>query len=168
MQAIITKKDIKPEIIDYILSDHLESVDNPDSVIGSLLLHAVHDDNYNLAQVLLDKGASPSVRNTSNETALGVAAFLGLPEIAKLLIARGADVNEIIGEGMRAIHAAAGAPNQKEEHLQTVRILLDAGAVIRSEGDGPDPVKIAVLSENWQIAEEIVAELDRRENGNKC
>jgi uncharacterized protein len=66
-------------------------------------------------------------------TALMIASALGFPELAKQLLAHGAQVNTEDERGMRALHAVAqyafaGGDNDRAQ--RTLTLLLDAGAAV--------------------------------------
>lgn len=88
--------------------------------------------------MLLDAGADISCR-TSPSPALQAAATGGHREIAKLLLARGADVNEQRDRGLSALMAAARAGK-----LELVRELIAAGADVNaSTEDGQTALLVA-------------------------
>ena len=64
-------------------------------------------------------------RTPEGFTPLGLAAFLGGPEVVRVLLERGADANDDADNqfGVRPVNAAAAA----HDH-ETMRLLLDAGA----------------------------------------
>jgi len=70
-------------------------------------------------------GTDPEVRTPEGFTPLGLAAFLGGPEVVRVLLERGADANDDADNqfGVRPVNAAAAA----HDH-ETMRLLLDAGA----------------------------------------
>src|SRR3546814_12439165 len=60
---------------------------------GSLLHAAAFWNSVNSADRLLDKGIDPNVKNTGGSTPLMAAVSEGGPDVAKLLLARGAHVD---------------------------------------------------------------------------
>jgi ankyrin repeat protein len=73
---------------------------------------------------------------------LGLAAFFGHLDTARLLLARGADVRQAARNPMRvqALHAAAAG-----RHLEIVRLVLDAGAPVNERQQaGTTPLHQAV------------------------
>jgi uncharacterized protein len=92
---------------------------------GDTLLHkVVRDNNYSLAQLLINNGAHVNARNTlDGNTPLMVAVLNDNVELASLLIAMGADVNIPDRHGMTPLHVAAGAGD-----IAMVRLLLSKGA----------------------------------------
>jgi ankyrin repeat protein len=68
-----------------------------------------------------------AIRERSPEgfTTLGLAAFLGGPEVVRILLERGADADDDADNpfGVRPVHAASAAHDR-----ETMRLLLEAGA----------------------------------------
>jgi len=73
--------------------------------------------------MLLEAGANANVRDTSENTPLYVAAFLGHAEVAELLLQAGAEVNAACFMGFTPLHVAA-----RPGHEEAVQVLLDHGA----------------------------------------
>ncbi len=79
---------------------------------------------------LLGQGADANETDRFyGRTALMWAAEQGHPEVAKLLLDKGADVNAKTGEGWTALMSAAVGRD-----LEVVRLLLDKGADVNAEG----------------------------------
>ena len=57
------------------------------------MVDAIKNGDTPKVQSLLDKGVSPNLKTDDGKTVLMLAADLGHPDIAKLLIDKGADVN---------------------------------------------------------------------------
>jgi ankyrin repeat protein len=80
-----------------------------------------------IAQLLIASGADINLRGGSHTRPIIAAAALGDPEIVKLLVNAGADVNVVADDNhATALHVAATQPNS----AKVIRILLDAGAVV--------------------------------------
>jgi ankyrin repeat protein len=96
-------------------------------------------------KILLREGINVNARICKN-TALHQAASNGNHEIAKLLIAAGADVNQRISEGyFNPLLIAA-----YEGNLEVVRVLLEAGADVQVRvTDYLNPLEYAELGK-WQ------------------
>jgi ankyrin repeat protein len=75
---------------------------------------------------LVSHGVDPNIQDETGQTALMIASYAGYTEIAKVLLAYGADVN-IGGEGtgITALMLAATA-----DRTEIIRFLLDSGAEI--------------------------------------
>jgi ankyrin repeat protein len=77
-----------------------------------------------LARILLDQGADPNAKDEgTGATALYESAHLGLEEMTKLLLERGADVNLQGGKFETPLGAA-----KEGGHLEIVELLVKAGA----------------------------------------
>ena len=74
---------------------------------------------------LLVKQRAPQVQDVNGNTPLHCAALGGDPQVARLLLDGGADVEACNSEGDRPLHLAAGAGN-----LAVLRLLLQVGAIL--------------------------------------
>lgn len=70
------------------------------------LHYAVEKNNYELAIMLLDNGANPTLGDKRGLTVLHYAARFGFIEIVKLLLKYGADINLRDSNGFNAAHWA--------------------------------------------------------------
>jgi ankyrin repeat protein len=106
------------------------------------LAEAVEQNDVEIVKELLLNGAHANDKGRRGIGNLGTSAALGFTEVASLLIAHGADVNERIGsEGttplMRAAHRG---------RVETAQLLIDKGADINAtDSDGVTPLMKAVL-----------------------
>ena len=131
-----------------------------------------------LAEVLLAHGAKVDQEEDDAGTALQVAAAMGHANLVKLLIAHQADVNHKDHEGHTALMCSVfgaeikGAPSWMlssffhideqddrltmlgSEHLESARILLQAGADVNAKGGdcGLTPLMIAALGGSAEMA----------------
>jgi len=69
-------------------ADHPEYLRSPHAMFA-----AIHQSRTDVAELLLEMGMSPNVSDHRGQTPLHLAALSGCIEIAKLLIARGADID---------------------------------------------------------------------------
>jgi ankyrin repeat protein len=110
---------------------------------GRPALHcAVTLDRREIVKRLLDGGADPDIRSRDkssghkDETALLDAAFWGRPEIAEMLIKRGAKVNAKADRGVVPLHEAA-----RMGHLDMARLLLKHRADVNAkDNEGKTPL----------------------------
>ena len=93
---------------------------------GARFAVAIEDDDLDKVRALLDSGLAadtPIEYGENAETPLMKAARAGTVEIAKLLLARGAQVNDKDGESSTALEAAVSS-----DHRAMVALLLEAKA----------------------------------------
>ena len=69
-------------------------IDVPDGVGRTPLFYAARDDNLDIARVLIDKGANINTKDVIGATILIGALRNGQPEAAKLLLEKGASIEE--------------------------------------------------------------------------
>ena len=94
--------------------------------IGAQFAVAIENDDLDAVKALVEAGSSPDTPidyGESRWSALMKASWDGTLEIARFLIARGADVNFANGEGETALHQALG-----REQTELVALLLGHGA----------------------------------------
>ncbi len=95
---------------------------------SSFLEAACEYGQLEIAKILLEQGADPDDGLVS--TPLAIAAGNQQSELVQLLIESGANVNEVIEDGITPLICAVAAHD-----LKCVKILLDAGADINAEDD---------------------------------
>ncbi len=101
-------------------------------------------------EALLDGGAKVNVssRNVLKAVPLRSAAVAGHLDIARLLIARGAEVDARGEGGYTSLHEVAGGGR-----IEFAKLLLDHGADINARGDdGKTPLTIAMESNQTEMA----------------
>ncbi len=101
------------------------------------LVLAVTEGSIKVAQLLLaSPQTDPNLLNSAGESALMMASIKGHDELARQLIARGADVNK---PGWTPLHYAATGG-----HVQIVRLLLEHHAYVDAESpNGTTPLMMA-------------------------
>ena len=104
-------------------------VDARDKLQGCTALHmAARRGHVLVAEALLDCGANIEARDKSGDTPLRRAVNCGKPEVAALLLARGANRNSVGSRGLTPVSAARGAPMKrllaKSELARSSRCLL--------------------------------------------
>ena len=101
------------------------------------LLTAVEMGKVGISEWLLQKGVDVNVRSpyeksdwaTGEDTPLHLAVRQNNPDIVKLLIAKGADVNATNQDVWTPLHTAA-----QYGHPEMVKLLIEAGADVNAEG----------------------------------
>jgi ankyrin repeat protein len=122
----------------------LEKGANPNEnteVRDSLLIRCVQGNKIEIVKLLLDHGADieePNKFSPWRSTALARAAGEGLVEMVQLLIQRGANVNHCAEGSTPPVYGAASS-----QHLEVVRVLLDAGA------DPNQPASSSSNTKDW-------------------
>jgi hypothetical protein len=114
----------------------------PAADVGVLGL-AIRFGHANLVRALLARGATPFARGRWNSSLHAAVHYLPDPQIVRLLIQRGAEVDASDGDGNTPLNFAA-----REGHLTVARVLLDAGANPNSETErGYTPLQFAKTDE---------------------
>jgi ankyrin repeat protein len=120
---------------------------------GFTALHGVAgQDEPELAELLIDRGADVSAKNDMGMTPLHIAQYASIVEV---LVRRGADVNARAQDGWTPLHVQA-QEGEDTGALEVMEALLDAGAdpnLTDNEGNTPmtfarereEPEKIKLL-----------------------
>jgi len=106
-------------------------------------LKEADEDDYEKVRLLLEAGADPNYADPIGHSLLRSAIVGGASDIARLLIAAGADVSRGNFDGVSPLHAAAGIVVSTggyewlgdEKRKELTRILLDAGAPVDEAND---------------------------------
>lgn len=97
---------------------------------GSLpLTYAADFGHYDIAKLLLDKGADPNGREYRQRTALHNACLQGHMDIIRLLIEHGAEVNSRNDMNFPPLESAIC-----NSHYQVIKLLLEQGAEVNFKG----------------------------------
>jgi ankyrin repeat protein len=123
------------------------SLDRYDWHLGySPLGMAISRGHVDLVRFLLDAGANPRTGSLTM-TALGLAAEQGEAEIIQMLLPRGIDVNEPVGQdAWTALLSAI-----KHGHRSVVQLLVTAGANVNIWSRGETPILLAAKCEEREI-----------------
>ncbi len=104
-----------------------------------------------LVQLLVKRGADPSVADQSGSTPLHVAAWEGKPRTARALLEAGATVNFPAGQSS-PLHKAAWVG-----HAETVELLLKAGAEPNArDADGQTPLHKAAFRGHAEVVKALL------------
>ncbi|TDH18367.1 ankyrin repeat domain-containing protein [Segetibacter sp. 3557_3] len=115
------------------------------------LIIAVYNNQPEVVDFLLEKGAQPDEQDRSGNSALMGVCFKGYTAIAQKLVAAGADVNQRNSQGAPALTFAATFG-----HLEIARLLLEHGAdTSLRDSRGKSPLDHAMIQENTPMVELI-------------
>lgn len=106
------------------------------------LFMAISRKDKNLIQLILEKGASPNMRDAEENTALHIAMQNDDTELEQLLLKKGAYPNAQDAKGNTALHIAA-----QNNDTELAKLLLEKGADPNMrDAKGNTPLHIAALS----------------------
>lgn len=106
----------------------------------SPLFEAIYYNRCDIVAYLRDAGMDVTSWNGTGEeigTPLQTAALAGHLEMCRLLVAEGADVNQVVDEGSSPLHSAI-----RSGKADVVKFLLDQGAVYPRQSQSPIAVQI--------------------------
>ncbi len=128
-------------------------VDGRDTLDQTALLAAVSRNSLDGVQLLLERGANPSLGDKAGWTPLHFATYFGVStEIVTALLAKGADINARNDRGITALYFASATGHELQ-----VKVLLEHGADRElASQSGYTPLKIARV----RGLEAVVALLD--------
>jgi len=113
---------------------------------ATLLIAAALDNQPEIAEFLVGKGADVMARNSGGFTPLHAAAFSGSLPIAKLLLEKGAVLDDAANKAGATPLLVAG----EENHLELAEFLIAKGAdVNHPEGHGYMPITRAFWRATW-------------------
>lgn len=133
------------------------------------LFCAVEGDHKEVAQLLLDAGANPLVKDADGKTLIMLASINGNPDMASLIYKYGNhDLDSLAKNGLSCIAVAIDARSKKMVHW-----LLDRGAKpdIRDGETKLTPLWKAVFEDNAGIAQALLmagAKPNRRDTQGHC
>jgi ankyrin repeat protein len=121
----------------------------------NVLMHAAASGKAEAVQILIDANkVDVNARATRNGlTALRVAAATGSVDCARVLLAAGANTDELDTSGANLLFTAAGNGS-----VEMIDLLLHHGAdVNHRRGDGYTPLDAALERQRWRAAERLLA-----------
>ena len=126
------------------------STNSADRTLGPAIVYAAQQKSYDAVRaLLLSPATNVEVRNRAGETALMFASMHGELEIVRLLLARGAQVNQ---PGWTPLHYAAGTGQ-----LPVVQLLLEHHAYIdAASANGTTPLILAAREQHPALARYLV------------
>jgi ankyrin repeat protein len=148
------------------------NADSPNPDGQTALLAVARTGNVEAAQLLLNHRATVDAREKwGGQTALMWASARRHPEMMRLLIAKGADVNaRSIDRNYQRHVTAEGRPKNldsggftpllyaaRENCIACVEVLLKNGADIDvPDPDGVSPLLVAIMNANWDLARQLI------------
>jgi len=124
---------------------------NAQDTVGNTPLHAAAGSLAApplMTALLLSAGADPNIRGRKGATALWYASLAGRPEVARLLVDHGADVDvQEYFAYMSPLDSAASLG-----HIRVVELLLEAGADVDITSPAGTPLHSAAYSQHTDIA----------------
>jgi len=149
------------------------NADSPNPEGQTALMAVARTGNVAAAQLLLDHGATVDAKEKwGGQTALMWASARRHPEMMRLLISKGADVNAAsIDRDYQRHVTAEGRPKSldsggftpllyaaRENCLACVGVLLENKADIDlPDPDGVSPLLMAIMNANWDLAKQLIA-----------
>jgi len=139
-----------PDLIKKYLG--VEELAGKQQLLNAMLsYHALTEKNYEATNLCLALGASIDTKDNENTTVLLSALMKGYFDLAKFLIAKGANVNikNIRGTSPLLIEARSRTPN-----MEIVNLLLEHGVDVNAQDfKGITPLLQAVVNENLKLAQ---------------
>lgn len=141
------------QLVEEIYASAPESIHAEDAKGYTPLILAVYNNQPEVVDFLLKKGAKLEAGDGAGNTALMGVCFKGYTPLAKLLIESGADVNQRNSNGATALTFAATFG-----HMEIAEMLLKSGADISiPDARGKTPLDHARLQENWPMYDLIAS-----------
>lgn len=148
------------------------NADSPNPEGQTALLAVARTGNVEAAQILLQYGATVDAKERwGGQTALMWASARRHPEMMRLLISKGADVNaRSIDRNYQRHIQAEGRPKNldsggftpllyaaRENCGACVKVLLDSKADINlPDPDSVSPLLVAIMNANWDLAKQLI------------
>ena len=128
------------------------NVNTLSDVGGTPLSEAASLGYVDLVKYLLSVGARLKV-DGQHEPTIHEAVRSGKPELVKLILEAGAEVNEIASPDETPLHVAA----EEDENTEIVRILVTAGADLQARHIFDEtPLAVAQRADATRVAEELI------------
>lgn len=133
--------------VEALLADDPALVNETDEDGFTPLHGVVGEDHFDMAQLLIGKGADVNAANDEGVTPLHLAAY---PEMVEILVNNGANLEARDAAGATPLHTATEHP----ELLDVMEKLLELGADVHAEDDsGQNAMDIALALEDDEKAE---------------
>lgn len=137
-------------------------VNAKDNTLQSAYLISTSEGHLELLKLTLEHGADVDSKDSFNGTGLIRAADRGHADIAGRLVRAGVEVDHINNLGWTALHEAIILGDGSDRYVDTVRVLVAAGADLRlrSQRDQTTPIQHARSRGHNQIEQELRAALE--------
>lgn len=112
----------------FIKNNDVDSVDREGR---TLLISAIGENNFELAEYLIAKGYAVNAKDKQGLTGLHIAAIYDYKDIAQLLLKNGANIDEVDAWGNTPLWRSA--MNSKDIKSETAVLLLAHGADINKK-----------------------------------
>jgi ankyrin repeat protein len=137
------------ETLKMLLEYGLGNINGQDREGWSPLHWASANNNFPIAQLLLNNGCKIDIKEKDGVTSLYIASGRGHNNIVKLLLDKGAEINMQNDYGVFPLYQAA-----REGHLETVKLLIDNGANINLQDvEGWSSLRVASKRNHSEIVE---------------
>jgi len=148
------------DVVQYLIENGANPNDSQvtTDTFGTPLVYAALYNSTDIANYLIDHGASVNLATNNGVTPLLAASFSGDNEIVKLLLSKGADVNYVqpVTSNTPLLIAAY------KKHLDTVKLLVNAGANVNyTTNTGLNVLSYAAMNSDFDMYKYLV------ENGAK-
>ena len=145
-------------------------VNAKDDTVQSAYLIATSEGSLDLLNLMLKHGGDVAAKDSFNGTGLIRAADRGLADVAGRLVQAGVEVDHVNNLGWTALHEAIILGDGSRRYLDTVRVLVAAGAdvTLRSQRDGVSPLDHARAKGHDEIAAVLSAVLNADRTGRRA
>ena len=137
-------------------------VNAKDNTVQSAYLISTSEGYLELLNLTLKHGADVDSKDSFNGTGLIRAADRGHADIAGLLVQAGVEIDHINNLGWTALHEAIILGDGSGRYVDTVRVLVGAGADLRlpSRRDKISPIEHATANGHDEVSQVLRAALD--------
>lgn len=158
-------KDGNTEQVEEIIKENPELLDIKDQNAMTPLNLAAQEDQFEVAKLLLEKGADPLLGDNENSGPIHLAAISGSVRIIDLLKENGVDIDAKDDNGLTALHFALS-----RRQLEMARHLINDGADVKLQTNNSwSTLQFAAISGDLDLVKQIVEKKvdvnDQLENG---
>ena len=139
-------------VVNFLVVEEKVECDGRNDWDQTPLLFAIETNNTEIAELLLESGASPNTEDSQGTSLLYYAAMMGRLRMAALLLKRGADLESRSWDRQTPLIYAASWG-----HFNTAKLLLESGANPGVEdSDGETPLSHAARAEAFNIVHLLI------------